>query len=358
MDRTAHRSLRLNFRSISRRIGPPRMSATQEIKRIHRALIRYGSALPALALVLMGLAASQLTFAASYTITEFADDNIINGNCTLREAIHAANTNTAVDGCAAGSSTRTDIVTLLAGTYRLDQSDTPDDASALTGDLDIRGALEIVGVSSKHSVIDASSAAMAQERVFDIETNQQSVLLRRLTIAGGQAINAGGGNVRVSGTVVEAIEVEIRSGIADLGGGISLEAGASLTLDRSTVSDNEAENGGGLWVHPQATLFLNRSHVTANVASRFGGGITTFGVVSFNTATIADNIAQADGGGLYATGANGVDCEILFSAFERNQAGRGGGMFMFPQLCAVAQSAFLDNMAATDGGGVFTKYVW
>jgi len=32
-----------------------------------------------------------------------ADDTLVNGNCTLREAIIAANTDTAVDACPAGS---------------------------------------------------------------------------------------------------------------------------------------------------------------------------------------------------------------------------------------------------------------
>jgi CSLREA domain-containing protein len=42
--------------------------------------------------------------AATVTVTTNADDSINNGNCTLREAIIAANTNAAVDGCTAGAS--------------------------------------------------------------------------------------------------------------------------------------------------------------------------------------------------------------------------------------------------------------
>ncbi len=37
--------------------------------------------------------------ANAITVNSTADDNTVNGNCTLREAIIAANTNTAVDHC-------------------------------------------------------------------------------------------------------------------------------------------------------------------------------------------------------------------------------------------------------------------
>ncbi len=45
--------------------------------------------------------------AATITVNTTADDDTVNGNCTLREAIQAANTDTAVDACTAGSGTDT-----------------------------------------------------------------------------------------------------------------------------------------------------------------------------------------------------------------------------------------------------------
>ena len=48
--------------------------------------------------------------AATITVNTIADDSIANNNCTLREAITAANTNAAVDQCAAGESLVTDTI--------------------------------------------------------------------------------------------------------------------------------------------------------------------------------------------------------------------------------------------------------
>src|SRR5688572_16009365 len=53
--------------------------------------------------------------AATIIVTTISDDNISNDNCTLREAVIAANTNTAVDDCIAGSAVVTDTIRLANG---------------------------------------------------------------------------------------------------------------------------------------------------------------------------------------------------------------------------------------------------
>jgi|SRR5262245_12801566 len=63
-----------------------------------------------------------------------ADSLAVDGNCTLREAIIAANTDAAVDACPAGSGA--DVVVVPAGTYTLTLTGANEDAAA-SGDLDI-----------------------------------------------------------------------------------------------------------------------------------------------------------------------------------------------------------------------------
>jgi len=55
--------------------------------------------------------------AATITVNSMADAVVNDGNCTLREAILAANSDTAIDGCAAGSGP--DVVVVPAGYYQL-----------------------------------------------------------------------------------------------------------------------------------------------------------------------------------------------------------------------------------------------
>jgi CSLREA domain-containing protein len=63
-----------------------------------------------IAAALMLLLAARPAYATTITVTSTADDSAANGNCTLREAITAANTDAAVDQCASGQSSVTDTI--------------------------------------------------------------------------------------------------------------------------------------------------------------------------------------------------------------------------------------------------------
>src|SRR5688572_5263201 len=56
-------------------------------------------------------------YAAGITVNTTADEDNTGANCSLREAVTAANTDMAYGGCTAGSGA--DIITLPAGTYTL-----------------------------------------------------------------------------------------------------------------------------------------------------------------------------------------------------------------------------------------------
>ncbi|MFK7885363.1 MAG: CSLREA domain-containing protein [Gammaproteobacteria bacterium] len=124
--------------------------------------------------VLLGLCAP--AFGAFYRITEFADDNVVNGNCTLREAIRAANTNAAVDDCSAGSSTSRDVIFLQAGMYTLDLLNGTSEDNAVNGDLDVSGDLLIAGVSADYTIITGATV-QTSERMFDIANADAALVL-------------------------------------------------------------------------------------------------------------------------------------------------------------------------------------
>src|SRR5689334_17231679 len=82
--------------------------------------------------------------AAIITVTTTTDAaSSSNGQCTLREAVIAANTNAAVDGCTAGSPGADTINIPASGTaYTLTIAGAGENSSA-TGDLDILEAVTI-----------------------------------------------------------------------------------------------------------------------------------------------------------------------------------------------------------------------
>src|SRR6187399_256192 len=122
----------------------------------------------AVLLMLATSAFSSKTYAATFVVTKTADtaDGACNADCSLREAITAANT-------AAGP----DIITVPAGTYTLTITGTNEDANA-NGDLDITSAITLNGAGAGTTAIEAAATPLtAGERVFHCLTAATAVII-------------------------------------------------------------------------------------------------------------------------------------------------------------------------------------
>src|SRR3989338_4354621 len=154
------------------------------------------------AMVVMFMFATPV-LAATFTVTKIADTNdcVCDADCSLREAIGAAN---ALPGA--------DVITLPAGTYTISIGGTGEDLNA-TGDLDITGDLTISGAGDTSTIIDGA----AIDRVLTVFPGA-TVFIDSVTVRNG---NPGAG----------------------FGAGGILNAG-TLTLTNSPVTDNTGEDFG------------------------------------------------------------------------------------------------------------------
>ena len=91
-------------------------------------------------------------YAATITVNTTDDELNEDGDCSLREAIQAANTDGAADACASGLGDDTIIVP--SGIYILTLDGALDDEN-LRGDLDITDDVVIIGEDPSTTVIDA-----------------------------------------------------------------------------------------------------------------------------------------------------------------------------------------------------------
>ena len=149
---------------------------------------------PRLNFGLVLLLASGGAFATTIQVTtrndQFGEDA---AKCSLREAVQAANTDTAFGGCPGGSSV--DIITFDGPSNRpvLSRTGRDEDANA-TGDLDgsASGTIVFVGNSTGGTVIDGAGV----DRVFDFDcrSDMNRVQLAEIAVARGQ--RAGGGIYR------------------------------------------------------------------------------------------------------------------------------------------------------------------
>jgi CSLREA domain-containing protein len=271
------------------------------------------AAIAALALLAFGGSSAQ---AAAITVNTTADELNTNGNCSLREAIQAANTDTAVDACTAGSGT--DVITVPAGTYPLTIAGT-DEGNNQDGDLDITTSMEINGAGAASTIIDSEATG---ERHFDIP-NAANVIITGLTLTGAVG-DADGGSINIdsentvtlhsivitdnigqdaagidnSGDLV-IVDTTISNNTAepdDSGGGI--RNGGSLEIERSTISGNSSGATGGGGIENFGQLLIVNSTISGNTTTGTGGGILTDPNVTLRNSTIAGNSATVGGGGI------------------------------------------------------------
>ncbi|MFN7953466.1 MAG: CSLREA domain-containing protein [bacterium] len=295
------------------------------------------------------LLATSLACDRTITVTSLLDENTASapdGNCTLREALVAANTNVAVDACIAGQP-GADVIALPAGTYALTLAGGGDDV----GDLDVLEDVSLVGAGAATTSIDASAIG---DRVLDVAAGV-TASASDLTIRGGHVTGAvgelvAGGGIRNAGaltlTRVTVAANEARAARNSLfsptgthaeGGGIA--SSGSLTLVASEVTDNLALGGAG------GVDCLSLSCFVVGAAEGRGGGIFASGPVEVTDTTVAGN--QARGGAGIDGNPGGIPGYIFVSAGGN---GVGGGVRALGTL-AVARSTFSANAALGGRGG-------
>jgi len=249
--------------------------------------------------------------AGGYVVDSTADTVAVDGHVTLREAILAANGNTAVGDAHAGSSSTTDVIIFSSS---LDGQT----INLTAGELPVSDNLTIIGPGADQLTINAGGLS----RIFDV-TASKTVTISGLTLKGGFTANGGGAVYNSSGTV-SLSGLTITGSSASSGGGVA-SAGGVLTISNSTIygdSTTGSGSGGGLAVTGGQAI-IDQSTVSGNSATGGnGGGIysTTSGALTVRQCTIALNSAK-QGGGIYAQSALPVLTNTLVAQDQASLSG-------------------------------------
>ena len=381
---------------------------------------RYGSgtgrACARVLVVVAGLVAQLVgvpaAHAAELNVTPGAVDAVTNGNCSIREAITAANTDSVVDACQAGSGADT---INAAGSFVLT---TPDNAAnglpVITSTITINGA----------QISRASSAPAF--RIFFVATSGNLTLFGA-TVSGGLAVadcpgiasteddicgggianngtltvnssriidNVAAGSTDTSGFVegggidndgMATVTSSVVSGNTTTNTGVGRVAAAGLAMDdgTSTVRSSQVNGntascsacrnvaGAGI-TNFRGRLTVERSQVNDNTAScacgeAFGGGIANSrsATATVTSSTINGNTASCTASDCFGTsgGIDNSETLNLTSSQVRNNTARapsgfaqGGGLFNFRGTATLTRSAVTGNNAtgaSAEGGGIF-----
>jgi len=273
---------------------------------------------------------------STFTVTR-ADDPAPNGcavgDCSLREAIIAANADVGSDTIVFNAGINPTLSITSGGGH--------EDAAA-TGDLDINSSVVITG--NNPTVISTSyNNTCGDCKVFGVNqpgtNNGLAVSFTGVTIQNG--FNDG---TNFSGTFFET------------GGGIDFfltGSGNTESMTNCTITNNKTQNGirshgGGVNVDGQNT---------ASAGGPSGGSIT------FTSCTITNNSSTADGGGGIFLAADKHDATLTNCVITGNSCsgGTGGGVQVTQSFGGTvsisgASGSVSNNTASTSGGGIMVTF--
>lgn len=238
-----------------------------------------------------------------------AADIRVDSNCSLPDAIQAAESDAAIRGCAGGSGA---------------------DTIHLTGDVTL--AAELPQITSDITIEGGGYSINGnyEHRIFKI--SRGTLIIRQLTITRGYAVS----------------------------GGAIFNDGALHLID-SNFTDNSATGGetkdGGGAIHNNGELIVTNCKFTKNSSNSdslydgYGGAILSNGDLTVSNSKFIDNIADRGGGAIHSDGA----LNITGSEFARNSAGGGGAIHHDThETLSIRNSGFTGN-AAGEGGAISNK---
>ncbi len=240
--------------------------------------------------------------------------------CTLRAAVMEANALPSADR-----------IELGPNFYALSIPGGNEEAAA-RGDLDIYGTLTIVGQGMMATAIDAGGAAMG-DRALHVHPDA-TFTLEGVTVGyagtsmgdNGAGLRNDSGNVIIRGSAFQFNQAHNGAGLLNVGemliehsligyntasdcGWRTCETTACLTIDRSSIIENEALAGPGAGIENHGTLVIRNSTISSNRAGSGGAAIyngygpnSGSASLTLNNTTVYVNQILTDGDGADATG--------------------------------------------------------
>ncbi len=137
---------------------------------------------------------------------------------------------------------------------------------------------------------------------------------------------------------------------AGSGGGVYIYSlGDPIIRGNNIFSNTATVNGGG--IHNElGNSIIEQNKLAFNTAQRGAAFSSKAGTPGFWSNAIYDNVASADGGGVYVSGGA---ARIWHDTIYSNEADRGGGVYLAGGSSVVSNTIVVKNSAVITGGGIY-----
>jgi len=284
----------------------------------------------------------------------------VEGDCTLRAAIEAAN-------ASAGDATITlpdanSVPNSPSGShiYALVNSNGPLDFSDSGHTITLNGAGETL------AIIQMQNEGPVTNRVIMVEAGTTAGIFG-VGVEGGDVTGNGGGILN-DGTL-DLSNSSVTGDTATTGGGIYAFSGAA-TLTNDTVDHNTTSGSGGAIYLRSGTNAISGGSADFNTSGGAGGGIYVEDVTSptdsatFTNLDISDNTATGTGGGLYVQNDNdGSSNPVTLTNTTINDntaSAEGGGLYLQNDgsvggTFTMTGGSVSSNTSGDSGGGIYDQ---
>lgn len=311
----------------------------------------------ALAFVMATTASQADSILVDTTADELNDD----GDCSLREAIESANSNTSVDDCNVGDPGLDSITLGVTGTIQLNSH------------LEVTEALGITGFGPDNLTIVASGGR--RHFIVSMPDNTHDFTISGMTLTGGAPASGDGGSLLVNQVGTMRLD-DIRASnnlSTGSGGALALvlpsDNQSRLEIHDSLFRDNISDGrGGAVYIYGDnlvwrgvETLDVQRSAFHNNLAHEHGGAIDTQGakrifvtesVFNGNVAGNGSSLPYKGGGISWQHGMGSSRLQVERSTFTSNlSSGSGGAIATFYGTSIIRNSTFHDNLELSGDGG-------
>ena len=308
-------------------------------------------------------------FVLFFASSVHAADIAVDADCSLADAIIAANRDRPEGDCPAGRGTDT---VILSQDITLDGS-----LPKITSDITIEGNGYTISGNHRYRIFYNDGGALT---IHDLTMTkgrvEGDIILEDGTFKATTAQPFGGaianwkGTVTISGSSFSDNSAErggaiynARDGKLNIvnssfsnnlakGSGAIFNHEGKISISDSSFSGNSADWGGAIHNPSDGELSIVNSAFSYNSARGDGGAINNDGDLNISDSTFSHNSAFSDDGGAIDNGWWG-DINISDSTFSDNSAERGGAIYNDDGKISISDSSFSNNSATDSGGAIY-----
>lgn len=226
------------------------------------------------------------------TATSAGGAIFVGGSATIANCTFEGNHSDASGGALQDNSVESSI-TITASSFTNNTAATQGGAIFSSGTLNVPSNATQTSFSTNTATTDGGA----------LYKNSGTANLTGIDAVGNTANGLGGGILVNAGATVNLTESTLRTNQARIDGGGMRNLGTANIL-RSAITGNTAGTGGsgsaaGLQNWESATMLIRDTTISGNSAASFGGGIANRGAIDVLNSTISGNGAKKSGGGFY-----------------------------------------------------------